>query len=53
MASALIALTREEGEEHSRVVQGGGGKVTAVHAKAHLDQEVQQGVQGEDTHQLT
>ena len=46
----LYHFTREEGEEHTRAVQGGGGEVAAVYAKAHLDQKVQQGVQREDTH---
>ena len=43
-------LNREEGEEHTRAVQGGGGEVAAVYVEAHTDQEVQQGVQGEDTY---
>jgi hypothetical protein len=41
---------REEGEEHTRAVQGGGGEVALVYVEAHLDQEVEQGVKGEDTH---
>jgi hypothetical protein len=41
---------REEGEEHTRAVQGGGGEVALVYVEAHLDKEVKQGFQGENTY---
>ena len=46
----IPCLNREEGEEHTRAVQGGGGEVAAVYVEAHTDQEVKQGIQGEDTY---
>jgi len=46
----IPSLNREEGEEHTRAVQGGGGEVAAVYVEAHTDQEVKQGIQGEDTY---